>query len=347
MPALDVQTINPLEYPSWDDLVLSNQEYSFFHSSSWAKTIYESYDYKPLYFTIFSDSRLLGLAPVMEIQSILTGRRGVSLPFSDYCEPIIRDENHFQALFGRVLEYGKDLGWKYMELRGGRRFFNDLPPSSYYYGHTLDLMGDAEKIYSRFRGSTRRNIKKAIKEGVEVKICSSMDSVKAFYQLNCITRKLHGLPVQPFLFFEHLHDNVIAQNKGFVALATHQGKVVAAAMYIHFGEKAMYKYGASDRRYQHLRANNLVMWEAIKWYIQNGYKTFCFGKTEPENDGLRQFKNGWNTDERILPYYRYEFSKGSFVVDYPRKIKSSYRIFSHTPVPLLRIIGALMYKHVG
>jgi len=50
-------------------------------------------------------------------------------------------------------------------------------------------------------------------------------------------------------------------------LASHKGKNIASAVYFHFGDKAIYKYGASDRKYQHLRANNLVMWEAIRWFF--------------------------------------------------------------------------------
>lgn len=61
-------------------------------------------------------------------------------------------------------------------------------------------------------------------------------------------------------------------------LASFKGTIIAGAIYFHFGEKAVYKYGASDVKYQQLRPNNLVMWEAIRLYCQNGYKSFCFGR---------------------------------------------------------------------
>jgi len=49
-----------------------------------------------------------------------------------------------------------------------------------------------------------------------------------------------------------------------VVLASFDQENVAGAIYFHLGEKAVFKYGASDKKFQHLRANNLVMWEAIK-----------------------------------------------------------------------------------
>jgi lipid II:glycine glycyltransferase (peptidoglycan interpeptide bridge formation enzyme) len=107
-----------------------------------------------------------------------------------------------------------------------------------------------------------------------------------------MTRKEHGLPPQPFHFFKKIHDHIISKNLGVVVLASFDRENVAGAIYFHIGEKAVFKYGASDKKFQHLRANNLVMWEAIKWYSQNGYRSLCFGRTEPENQGLLQFKSG-------------------------------------------------------
>lgn len=93
----------------------------------------------------------------------------------------------------------------------------------------------------------------------------------------------------------------------------HEGKPIAGNVFFHFGKKALYKYGASDKNYQRLRANNLIMWEAIQWYCKNGYTHFCFGRTEPENDGLRQFKNGWGTREYDIRYYKYDLQRNEFI----------------------------------
>src|SRR3990167_10276631 len=97
---LELEIINPLVYPDWDKLVLSTPNYSFFLSSAWARVLHETYKYKPLYFTLIKNNKLSALIPFMEVGSILTGKRGVSLPFSDYCEIIGIDKDAFQdAIF--------------------------------------------------------------------------------------------------------------------------------------------------------------------------------------------------------------------------------------------------------
>jgi len=341
-----LQIINPIEYPNWDELLLTNENYSFFHTSGWAKVISESYNYKPLYFTEIDNNKLTALIPIMAIKSPFTSQRGVALPFTDQCPVIDSDGNHFRELFGKIIDYGRKAGWKTIEFRGGKEYLQDKIPSETYLTHSLDLAHPEQKIFSTFRSGTKRNIKKAIKENVRVKILNSLESVKEFYRLNCLTRRDHGLPPQPFFFFRKLFEHIISTKKGFVILASYHNKVIAGAVYAHFGGQAIFKYGASDKTYNHFRPNNLIMWEAIKWYLQNEYKSFNFGRTEPEHEGLLQFKRGWGTQEETIHYYKYDLTKYAFVKDSSR-IKSFHAIFQKLPLTLLKLAGRLFYRHIG
>ena len=197
----NIQIINPLDYSEWDSLVLSSEEYSFFHSSAWARVLCESYHYTPLYFTILNNGKLLALLPVIEVRSILTGCRGVSLPFSDHCEPILTEGVEHQDLMDYVLKYARECGWKFVEFRGGKHMPSDITHSTYFYCHSLDLHRSEQDILSTFRESTKRNIKKATKQGVKITIDQSVDSINAFYRLNCMTRREHGLPPHSLAYF--------------------------------------------------------------------------------------------------------------------------------------------------
>jgi lipid II:glycine glycyltransferase (peptidoglycan interpeptide bridge formation enzyme) len=216
-----------------------------------------------------------------------------------------------------------------------------------YFGHVLNLAIGESALLSGFRESTRRNIKKAKKEGVDVTICNSLESVAEFFRLNCLTRKMHGLPPQPYRFFKKTYEHIISKGHGIVALASAQGKYIAANVYFNFGSQAIYKYGASDRNYQYLRANNLVMWEAIRYYAERGCKSFCFGRTEPENTGLLQFKRGWGAEERTIYYYKYDISQDIYIKESSKPYGFHKTLFSNTPLALLRLIGSHLYRHIG
>ncbi len=122
---------------------------------------------------------------------------------------------------------------------------------------------------------------------------------------------------------------------------------MGASVYLHFGHHALYKYGASDKAYQHLRANNLVMWEAVKWFADKGFKRFCFGRTEQENEGLRQFKAGWGAEETQVQYLKYDLRQAAFVPGKKKGAPAYAGLFRATPAPILNAIGSLLYRHMG
>ena len=343
----DLEIINPLEYPGWDDLVLSQPDYSFFHSSHWARVLHDSYGYQPCYFAVFDRRKLSACLPVMEIKSVLTGTRGVSLPFTDYCIPLAPAGFSLDDLFSSVVQHGVKAGWLSIEMRGGEKLPQQWPSSSNYFGHTLDLLLPEESLFSHIKDSTRRNIRKAQREGVSVTMSGDSGSMEEFYRLNCITRKAHGLPPQPLHFFKNIHDHIISKGHGHIALAWHKGNAIAGAVYFHFGTRALYKYGASDRRCLNVRPNDLVMWEAIRWHRDHGYGALCFGRTEPENGGLRAFKNGWGAEEKMIRYALYDMGAEQFVTGSPANRAVSSVVMRRLPIPFLQFIGRVLYKHVG
>jgi hypothetical protein len=307
-----------------------------------------AYGFRPLYFTIFEGDLLSACLPVMEIDSFLTGRRGVSLPFTDFCEPLVSADGQFEELFREATAYGKSNGWKSLELRGGGAFLAGRPASSAYLVHTLDLTGGEKAVYAGIRESTRRSVRKARATGVNLEILTTETAMRKFYRLNQITRREHGLPPQPYRFFEEVHAQVISKGHGFVAMASHGSEAIAASVYFHFGKRAIYKYGASDRRFQHLRPNNLVMWEAIRQSIGDGCTSLSLGRTDPEHTGLRQFKTGWGGEEHSINYYKCGLRACDFMGGHRAPVNGlAGRILAHTPLPVLRVAGSVLYRHMG
>ncbi len=342
---VDIDILNPIDYQGWDELLTSNEGCTFFHTAAWAKVLSETYHYRPLYFTVFNNSRLLALIPMMEVKSVFTGWRGVSLPFTDYCEPVIANGSHIEDMIDFVREYGRKCHWESIESRGG--YYPDMTALTSFYRHTLNLTLGVEQIFSRFNSNTRRNINKAVREGIEVNICRSLKAVNEYYRLHCMTRKRHGLPPQPRAFFKKIYEHIISKNLGRVVLASHRKRNIAGSVFFNFRNEALYKFGASEYTCQHLRASDLVMWEGIKWHIQNGYQSLCLGRTALHNAGLRRFKARWGTDEQIINYYKYDLQQSTFVAETSFLNDSHRSIFRKMPIPLLKVFGSLLYKHIG
>jgi hypothetical protein len=282
----------------------------------------------------------------MEVDSWMTGKRGVSIPFTDDCEPLGGSESDLRSLIAQAMELGRSRGWKYLEFRGGRRFFEGARPSVVFYGHEMDLTCGEARLFEKLDSSVRRSIRKSEKTGLKLEFSTTPEAVKTFYDLFCQTRQRHGMPPQPFRFFERIHGHILSKGLGTVALARlENGRAVAGAVFLTQGKRAVYKFGASDETYQELRGNNLVMWGAIKWHMEKGVHRLHMGRTSLSNEGLRRFKQGWGTVESTVEYFRHDFGSGKFVGDKDESSGWHNKVFRAMPRGMARLVGAGLYRH--
>lgn len=344
---MSVRIVNPLTDDVWDEHIAQfNSELPIFYTSTWAKVLAASYGYMPLYFTISDENGIKAFLPVMEVKSSLTGKRGVALPFTDFCEPQFKTIEQSRELLDSILSHGKSKNWNYFELRGGNRHLTKKPNSETYIEHQIDLLPDTDEILQNIRSSFKRNVKKSVQNEVQIEISQSRKALKHFIYLNFLTRKRHGLPPQPSFFFKNLYRYCIKE-KGYIFLARYAEQIIAGAIFLVNQGNVIYKYGASDIEYQSLRPNNQLMWEAVKFFKEMDCKSISLGRTHPDHTGLIQFKNGLTKKTQTVDYYRFNFVKGS-----PMEVKQTHakyftRIFNKMPIPILNLTGKLLYRHMG
>jgi CelD/BcsL family acetyltransferase involved in cellulose biosynthesis len=347
-PAERLLIVNPLEYPDWDGLVAAHRESSFFHGSAWARVLNRTYGHAPLYFCKVAEKKLRTLLPIMEVSSIVSGRRGVSLPFSDFCTPMAADEaEDTRLLYEAAVEYGRERKWRYLECRNDSRDWSgDSIASVGFHGHVIELGGSEEALFSGLDSAMRRGIRKADKEGLRVEFSTRPEAIEEFFRLHCGTRKRHGLPPQPIAFFKNIARYILGTNQGFVATASTGQQAVGAFIVFHSKDEAIYKFGASDSAYQHLRPNNLLMWEVIKRCAAKGMTRLHLGRTSVTNEGLRRFKLGFGAREERIEYRKYDFGRNAFVAAEDRAEGWVNHVFRCMPVRFLRLSGEVLYPHI-
>jgi hypothetical protein len=283
----------------------------------------------------------------MEVASRFTGCRGVCLPFSDFCAPLLFGDGGGDALLPQLLELAAERKWNHLELRGSVPAPAGDGVAATFYGHTLDLSGGEEALFARFNSSVHRAIRKAERSGVSVDILQTCDAMREFYRLHCQTRRRHGIPPQPFAFFRHIQEEIIAPGRGFIALARSGARCIAAAVFFRWGGRGLFKFGASEKRHQNLRPNNLAMWEGMRYLLLNGCRSLHFGRTAPGDEGLRRFKLSWNTREENLHYVRVNPITRLFVpVEQTNSSAPYQKLFTKLPLALNMLAGKLIYPHL-
>ena len=166
----------------------------------------------------------------------------------------------------------------------------------------INLTKSEEELMKSFSSKTRYNIRLAQKRGVEV---SEDNSKAAFNEYLMLTRET----VQRQGFFAHteryhrlmwkyLYQIPITKHKTPIAhLLTARYKKEVVTCWIVFAYKNFlyYPYGASSEKYKNVMANNLMMWEAIRFGKSSGLKTFDLWGREP-GKGFTKFKEGYNPE---------------------------------------------------
>ncbi len=343
---LQVWIINPLRNPGWDVVIGLHPDVGCFHTRAWAKVLHKTYNHQPFYLQFSRGRRLAALIPLMEVHSALTGRRGVCLPFSDVCEPLIFDPEVTEVVKNRLVRFARERRWKHLEIRGGKFLEPASSSAPKFYGHVLDLRRPVDELYERFDSQVRRAIRKAERSNVTAHVDRSRRAIEDFYRLHVQTRRHHGLPPQPASFFVNIYEHIIKTGLGFIVIAQRDSLPIAAAVFFRFGKNAVYKYGASDKRFQEFRANNVVMWQGVQLLARTGVEKLHFGRTDCENDGLRRFKLSWNTQEETIDYLRVNPSGREHLVAAPSDSGFHKKIFSRLPLAVNRLAGAMIYPHL-
>ena len=338
--------VNPLEHADWDSLLSGHSESAFFHTSAWARVLNHTYGHRPFYFCRITASRLQALLATMEVSSWCTGLRGVALPFTDEC-PLVTTLPGDRGIYDAALELGRSRNWRYLECRHDAHNWPNAQPSVSFYHHIIQLEQEPDLMFKRLASALRRGIRKASEEGLEIEFNSQPESLSLYYSLHCRTRRKHGVPPQPFRFFQNIGRYVLAAGHGFVAIARWQHQPIAAAVFFHNGRQAIYKFGASDYRFQHVRPNNLLMWEAMKRCAAAGCSSLHLGRTSLANEGLRRFKLSFGSEEFTRSYAKYDFRRGAFVGDVDRAQGRLNQVFRCLPAPLFRLAGRVLYPHLS
>src|SRR5262249_16609597 len=203
---------DPTQDVRWPEFVGRHRRASVFHTREWLKALQMTYGYSPVVFTTSSpDCDLADGIVCCEIDSWVTGRRLVSLPFSDHCKPLCKSPLGLEFLLAHLQQESKRKAWKYFEFRPACEEFGavakskDFADASKYYLHLLDLAADCKALFESFdRDSVQRRIQHAERVGLVERCGNSDELLKHFYGLFVVTRGRHSIPPIPIPWFRNL-----------------------------------------------------------------------------------------------------------------------------------------------
>lgn len=346
---MSIYCLDPLNDGRWDDLIASHPSSSAFHQRGWLKALAQTYGYRPLVLTTSRPGEKLEDAIVFcEVNSWITGRRLVSLPFADHAEPFVISSERFKEIVGWAKAQSRQRGWKYIELRPTQchgDLTNGMEPAQSFWLHTLDLTAPLDQLYRGLhKDCIQRKIRKAERSTLSYEKGVSAEFLDDFYRLLTMTRRRHRVPPQP----RHWFSNLIAcmAPNAEIRIARHNGNAISALFSLRHKETVVYKYACSDERFHSLGAAPFLIWRLIEESKMAGAQRIDFGRTDPDNEGLIEFKDRLGAARSRLTYCRYQV-RGSARAAPNAYASLAKRSFTIMPDSALSFAGRLLYKHFG
>jgi lipid II:glycine glycyltransferase (peptidoglycan interpeptide bridge formation enzyme) len=180
----------------------------------------------------------------------------------------------------------------------------------------VDLRGRPEELLAAMRSATRRNIRRAERNGVTIRPGDATD-LPLFSSLIQETSRRQGFAAYPARYYEEMWRAFGPGGHARLLVAERDGEALSALLVIAFADSAVYKMGAWSGRARELRPNELAHWAAMRWARERGHRWYDFegidrgtadalrrGEDSPEAAGVTRFKLGFGGEVAFFPQAR-------------------------------------------
>ncbi|MGK7376296.1 GNAT family N-acetyltransferase [Planococcus sp. 1R117A] len=202
--------------------------------------------------------------------------------FQAYCEQnnVVAEYIRFNSWLKNIEDF-KDI---YSIDNRGITMYIDLTVNDYF----LD----------EFKSSTRQQVRRALKNNVEIEYDFTGNTIHEFHRLYQIMAKRNDIP-EYYQFSEELLRNSfdLLEGKQFIIYVKHEGINISAALFVHHKDYLHYHLSANDPAYFHLAGNSLILHEGCRWGVENGKKELHLGGAS--TDVLYRFKRGFTKTEPL------------------------------------------------
>jgi lipid II:glycine glycyltransferase (peptidoglycan interpeptide bridge formation enzyme) len=173
--------------------------------------------------------------------------------------------------------------------------FGAVPGKSLFTPTTfwINLAPDEENLMKSFSSKTRYNIRLAEKKGVTVKEDNSDAAFERYLDLTRETINRQGFYAHTEKYHRLMWNILKKAGIAHLLVASYRGEIITTWILFAWKNFLYYPYGASTEKHKEVMANNLMMWEAIKFGKKLGLTTFDLWGRE-EGKGFTKFKEGYN-----------------------------------------------------
>ena len=337
---MKIKPLTPNFYDQYNEFSLRHEQSLFYYSLKFKGFLESLIGCQEEYLLAIKDDEIAGILPLMYIEGKY-GRVYNSLPYFGSNGGIIADnEEAFKAL---AEEYNNRVCDS--RVAAATIISNPLLEQD-YSGIKYDLTdvrigmltslktnNPGEEILARIDSTARRNVKKALNAGVEVKINNNeIEFLKTVHQENM---SAIGGRVKSDAFFQ-LFPRYFTPGEDYnIYVARKEGKLVAALLLFYYHKTVEYYIPVTENEYRTYQPMALILFQAMVDACQRGYLWWNWGGTWLTQVGVYRFKKKWATRESRYTYYTKVNNQDIYSLS-PEGILEEYGNFYVIPFSALR-----------
>src|SRR4030042_160655 len=269
---MEIKCLQPDHAQQWDDFVINSNNGTIFHTLKFL-SYHPAQRFKEHHLMVFDRKKLIAVFPAIEENKTIISHKGASygglvvdnsLGIHDICQiqeqitEYFRKNNFNELILTQPPLIYYRMPHQYIDFALMKNGFNYRKRKI-----TAVITLDQEEPLNSFRDDARRSTKKAIREGVVVKIDDDFNTFYKILEKNLGMRhnvrpthtleellKLRKLFPKEIILFSAYYNNKMLG--GIVTFATNPNVVLAF-------------YISHDNQYQEYRPVNILFYEVIKW----------------------------------------------------------------------------------
>lgn len=346
--SLDIGRCNsPTE---WNEFVVAENA-PVFARWEWGE-VCQDYGHSCVYLGAYDEDNLVGVLPLIRMRSRVFGDKLVSMPFAEYGSVVVDSNRDHVGVERMLLDRTKDLadkcGVDFVSLRGRPL---DVHPAYIRKRRWVTFripVGEGEDaVWDNLDSSRRGHVRQGRDNDITVRVGETLDDLEKFYKLYLQTMRGHGSPPHSFRFMKQLWDTLGEEGHMRLYLAENEGRPINAIIDFPFGDTVYHWAEVSDYEYRDLDGGSLLLWNAIKWSVDQGYQTFDMGRTR-EGTGVYMYKKSFGGEKTWMDDTHYFPAAES---DLPNPEDEKYDtpklVWRRLPLVVTRILGPRIRQHIS
>ena len=344
LEATEVELASTTDWPAWDEFVKHQPGASVYHLSGWRTVIQKSFGHDCPYLIAKRSDRVVGVLPLVRMQSRLFGHFMVSVPYFNYGGALAADKQAKAALLAQASAMTLTNHCNHLELRGTEPL-PDWPARSEKVSMWLRLPANADQLWQFLGSKLRAQIKKTHAKGLQYET-GGIELLDEFYRVFSINMRDLGTPVYAKTFFAHVVNLAPGQITLVIGRDSCARPVSAALLVLHQGRMEV-PWASTLRRANELNANMGLYWHMLQYACQQGCHTFDFGRST-QGASTYRFKKQWGAEPVQLQWHYWLAGGGDLPKLNPDnpKYRAAIAVWQKLPVWATRLLGPMIVRNI-